>query len=517
MKSEYAPGRRRLPCFRIMALLLGVLTTSMGHGGFSSPPEVLAGQERVREAVLAGTWYPSDPIELRQQIEGFLKRVSPQNIPGSLLTLLAPHAGTVFSGQTAAHAYKLLEGRKMETVVVIAPSHHARFSGVSVYDRGGFRTPLGLVPLDEDLVSALKKRDSRIRFVPEAHAKEHAVEIQLPFLQAVMPGFKLVPLVMGDQDLSAAQWLAEAVAACIGGKSVLVVASSDLSHFHSDAEARKLDHVIVDKVNGFDPEGLSLSLREGKCEACGGGPLVATMMIARRLGATSSRVLSYATSGDVTGDRGRVVGYLAAAQWAGPPLQKPEKDAAVPAAPQKAGVDLGLSTADKALLHRLVKETIQARFKGAKALLPEASSAVLREHRGAFVTLHKHGELRGCIGMIVAEKPLIQVVSEMASAAAFQDPRFPPVTQDELKDLDYEISVLTPLRRIQDVTEIQVGVHGILLKNGARSGVLLPQVATEQRWDRGTFLEQTCRKAFLPKDAWKDGATEIYIFSADVF
>ncbi len=235
-----------------------------------------------------------------------------------MTALISPHAGYVYSGQVAAHAYKLLEKQKFSTVIVLAPSHQARFTGVSVYDRGGFRTPLGVVPLDQDLISALEKRDKRIRFIPEAHAKEHALEIQLPFLQVVMPGFKLVPLVMGEQDLETCRWLAEAIADCIKDKPVLLVASSDLSHFHSSDEAKRLDQVVLDRVAAFDPEGLLRSLESGKCEACGGGPMVATMLAARRLGATKSRVLNSANSGDVTGDRSRVVGYMAAALWAEP-------------------------------------------------------------------------------------------------------------------------------------------------------------------------------------------------------
>ena len=219
-------------------------------GDVPSPPE------KIREPVLAGTWYPAAADELRQMIEGFLRRVPPTDIPGRLTAIISPHAGYVYSGQVAAHAYKLLEKQQIPTVIVLAPSHHARFTGVSVYDRGGFRTPLGVVPLDQDLIAALEKRDQRIRFLPEAHAKEHAVEIQLPFLQVVMPGFKLVPLVMGEQDLETCRWLAAALADCIKDKPVLLVASSDLSHFHSSDEAKRLDQVVLDRVAAFDPEGL---------------------------------------------------------------------------------------------------------------------------------------------------------------------------------------------------------------------------------------------------------------------
>ena len=495
-----------LPLFAAAVWLWTGVQSSVAAGDSSASAEL------IRESVLAGSWYPASPEELRKTIDGFLSRVPPTDVPGQLSALISPHAGYAYSGQVAAYAYKLLEKQKFASVIVIAPSHHARFSGVSVYDRGGFRTPLGVVPLDQDLITALEKRDKRIRFLPEAHAREHALEIQLPFLQVVMPGFKLVPLVMGEQDLETCQWLAEAIADCIKNRSVLVVASSDLSHFHSYDEAKRLDQVVVDKVAALDPEGLIRSLESGKCEACGGGPMAATMLAAGRLGATRSRVLYSANSGDVTGDRSRVVGYMAAALWA-----EPGKGIDAKSEGPKVGVDLGLSADEKAFLHRIARESIEARLLSKKAPSFDNLPTSLKENRGAFVTLNKHGQLRGCIGRLAADRPLGEVVGEMAQAAAFQDPRFRPLTADELKDLEIEISVLTPFKRIASTDEIQVGKHGILMRNGGSSGLLLPQVATDYGWDRATFLEHTCQKAGLPRDAWKDKNTEIYIFSADVF
>lgn len=495
-----------LPLFGCLVGLVGsawpVLT-----GALPAPPE------KVREPILAGTWYPAAPEALRQMIEGFLRRVPPSAPPGQLVAIIAPHAGYEYSGQVAAHAYKLLEQERIPTVIVIAPSHQARFAGVSVYDRGGFRTPLGVMPLDQDLIAALGKRDPRLRFIPEAHAKEHALEIQVPFLQTVLPDARLVPLVMGDQELTTCQWLGEALTDCIGDKPVLLVASSDLSHFHPSEQARQLDQVVLDRVTAFDPEGLLQNLESRRCEACGGGPMATVMMAARRLGAARSKVLVAANSGDVTGDRSRVVGYMAAAFW----RDAGSSERSSPTGPPKVGVDLGLNTEEKALLHKIARDRIEAKLLGTPSPAPDKLPAGLKQMRGAFVTLKKHGELRGCIGHLAADRPLAEVVAEMALAAAFRDPRFSPVTANERKDLEIEISVLTPFRKITDVEEIQVGKHGLLIKRGAASGLLLPQVATDYGWDRTTFLEHTCHKAGLPKRAWKDKDTEIYTFSADVF
>ena len=469
--------------------------------------------EQMRESVIAGSWYPGNASRLQQEVQAYLSQASVPDLKGQVIALISPHAGYRYSGQVAAYAYKILEKQKFATVVVIAPSHRAYFRGVSVYDRGGYRTPLGVVPLDRELISALKEREGRIQYVPEAHTQEHSLEIQLPFLQVLLADFKLVPLVMGNQDFVTCQWLAEAVGDCLEkNSSTLIVASSDLSHFHSYQQAKKLDQVVLDEVGEFDPRGLSNSLAEGKCEACGGGPMVTAMLIARRLGANNSQVLYYANSGDVTGDHSGVVGYMAAALWDDLKATKGKNPQG-----QRVGVDLGLTPDEKAELLKIARDVVECYCRGEKLPKPVVESSTLNEPRGAFVTLHKDGKLRGCIGHIRAQKPLIETIVEMAEAAAFQDPRFPPVTSEELGQLEYEISVLTPLRRIKNVEEIQVGIHGIYMKRGVSSGLLLPQVATEWGWDRSTFLEHTCTKAGLPENAWKDKKTEIYIFSADVF
>lgn len=493
----------------LLAAMVGFLNTAPAARADKSTDEA---PQQIRESVIAGSWYPASAPELRQTIQQYLQNVPPASRPGRLIALISPHAGYVYSGQIAAHAYKLLEDQKFASVVVIAPSHRANFDGVSIYDRGPYLTPLGLVALDRDLIAALKQRENRIRYVPEAHSQEHSLEIQLPFLQTLNPDMKLVPLVMGDQGLATCQWLAEALADIIGDKSVLIVASSDLSHYHPYDQARRLDQVVVDHVRHFDPQSLHGALVRGDCEACGGGPMTVAMLTAQRLGANHAEVLHYANSGDVTGERGKVVGYLAAAFWADAP-QPAKQQAAV----RQGGLDLGLNSSEKRLLHEIAKETIEAQCNGKKPSEFEVTSTLLKEPRGCFVTLKKHGRLRGCIGQIVAVQPLYQSVAAMAAAAAFEDPRFAPVSSDELGDLDIEISVLSPLKQITKPEQIQVGVHGLIVRQNGRSGLLLPQVATEYGWNRTEFLKNTCLKAGLPVDSWSKPGTELYVFSADVF
>jgi len=307
------------------------------------------------------------------------------------------------------------------------------------------------------------------------------------------------------------QYLSSAIAEAVRGKRVLLVASSDLSHFHSYEKAVEMDKIVLAHVERFDPGGLYEDLRRGRCEACGGGPLITVMLAVKALGANKGKALKYLNSGDVAGDRSRVVGYGAGVFYrtvGGKEKMKEEK---------KVGVDLGLSDQDKRTLHQIAKAVIENKARGKAVPDFKIDSPVLKENRGAFVTLNKKGQLRGCIGYLEGRGPLHKTVEEMAEAAAFRDPRFPSVKEKEIPDLEIEISVLTPLKRITDVLEIEVGKHGIYIKKGWSSGLLLPQVATEYGWDRQSFLEHTCNKAGLPSSAWKEKDTEIYIFSADIF
>lgn len=495
----------------VLSLITCVTIGEVGVGRWIAERGTAMSKQNIRESVIAGSWYPGDPAQLTKDIKGYLALVPEHKVDGELVALIAPHAGYMYSGQVAAYSYKLLEGRHYDIVVIVAPSHHARFHGASIYPRGGFRTPLGIVPVAEAIADELLDKSPITNSLPEAHAQEHSLEIQLPFLQVVLKDFKLVPIVMGEQDLETCEELARVIAAVIKGKNTLVIASTDLSHFHPYNQAKALDQVVLDRVTAFDAQGLSRDLGQGRCEACGGGPVVAVMLAAQALGADKGEVLHYANSGDVTGDRSSVVGYMAAALYKSPKAQKqqPKKE--------KVGVDLGLNDAEKKTLHDIAHTVIWNKVAGKPVPEFHVKSGRLTELRGAFVTITKKGMLRGCIGHIRGLMPLYKTIEEMAAAAALDDPRFPPITKNELKDLEIEISVLTPFKQITDVKEIEVGKHGIYIEKGYSSGLLLPQVATEYRWDRDTFLEHTCRKAGLPPDAWKEKDTRIYIFSADIF
>ncbi len=474
----------------------------------------------VRKPAMAGSWYPGTAQALSAEIDKHLDAAAKASQTGRLVALVSPHAGYMYSGPTAAYSYKNIVDEAVGTVILVGPSHRAYFSGVAAYASGAWETPLGETPVDEDLARALIGSDpDNIKAQPSAHAQEHSLEIQLPFLQrALKPGFKIVPLMMFDHSLPACRRLAASLVKAVGKRGdVLLVASTDLSHFHSDAQARKLDKVVEQSVAKFDPEGLAAALESGKCEACGGGPLVAVMLAARELGADTAVVYRYQTSGDVSGDRSQVVGYLAAGIYV-TKIQNPRSESQkTEERGQEDQVQGKLTAEEKRELFRIARAAVEAAVHRKPAPGTEPLTPALREKRGVFVTLKIQGQLRGCIGYIEAVKPLHQAAAEMAREAAVGDPRFPPVSEKELPLLEYEISVLTPRRQISDPSEFVTGRHGIIVERDGRSGVFLPQVAPEQGWDRETTLSYLCaHKAGLPADAWRDKRTKLFVFEAEV-
>lgn len=479
---------------------------------FSGSVQALAAP---RQPILAGSWYPADAEELQASVARYIAAADTAELPGRLLGLVAPHAGHVYSGAIAGQAYALLQQAAADTVVVVAPSHHHAFQGVSVYDAGGYATPLGVMRLDEDFIALLREQMPSLKHVPEAHSEEHSLEIQVPFLQVAAPQARLVPLVVGQQGMAVSRELAQALAGAVqasSNKRVVLLASSDLSHFHDKETCAQLDRRIHEAVQHLDAWAIAECMADRSCEACGAGPMISVLLASQELGANDSRVLAVGDSSDVSNDTDRVVGYMAAAFFENPEGQAGEQQQA-PQAIQEAEY----SKKERELLHQVAREAIAASFADKDYAPLENASEHLRVERGAFVTLKRQGRLRGCIGHVVGDGPLIETVADMARAAAFDDPRFKPLQQEELADLEYEISVLTPPKRIKDVSEVTVGRHGLIMKSWLRQGLLLPQVATEYGWNREQFLTQTCRKAGMAPDCWQDPDTEIYVFSAEVF
>jgi hypothetical protein len=264
-----------------------------------------------RPPAVAGTWYPGQPDELSRAVDGYFSRVRVL-VEGEMIGVIAPHAGLVYSGPVAAHAYRQLAGRTYDVVVLVGPSHYVAFDGVAVYARGAFATPLGTLPVAADVAAALVSRVAVARDLAAPHGREHSLEMQLPFLQAMLPGTPIVPVLMGHQTPATMTALADGLSSVLKNRRALMVASSDLSHYRDARTASRLDGVIVDAINRFDPDEVERALAHFPEHACGGGPMVAVMRAARALGARDARVLCYADSGDVSGDKDAVVGYAAA-------------------------------------------------------------------------------------------------------------------------------------------------------------------------------------------------------------
>jgi AmmeMemoRadiSam system protein B len=271
----------------------------------------------VRKAAVAGSWYPGSAASLASAVDGYIARADSAAggtvIGGNLTALIAPHAGLMYSGQVAAHAYRLLRDRTFDVAVLVGPSHFVGFDGVALYSSGGFDTPFGVAPIDTECGLAIAAATPVVQDDPVAHSREHSLEMQLPFLARLAPSLPIVPLLMGYQTRDTATTLGEALAVALRGRKALLIASSDLSHYHDAPTAFALDRVVIDCVSRFAPDDLQAALDVKPEHACGGGPVVAVMRAAQAAGANDAVILNYGDSGDVSGDKSAVVGYLAAA------------------------------------------------------------------------------------------------------------------------------------------------------------------------------------------------------------
>lgn len=475
--------------------------------------------EKIREPAVAGTFYPSSESELNSMIEDFFAKVELPELDKYIRALIVPHAGYVYSGQVAAYGYKTLEGKDpsadeagINRVILIGNSHQALFDGISVYEKGYYKTPLGKVEIDEDLTKKIINSNEKISFREEVHQNEHSLEVQLPFLQKVLgKGWKIVPIIMGSDKPETVNILINVLKNLIDDNTLLI-ASSDLSHYPEYEDAQYSDNKVIEAILTGKIENLRNTISQLEQEnisnlqtcACGQGSIEVVMGLMKN---KNIKLLKYANSGDVaigdppTGEAGKsqVVGYGAIVFMTGQSESK-------------------LGQKEQKRLLEIARQSVETYIKESRTIKFEESSSALNKSLGAFVTLKKYGQLRGCIGIFEPNIPLYQVVAETAISSAVNDARFTPVTKDELDELEYEISVLSPLKKVDSWKDIEIGKHGVQIKKGLRSGVFLPQVATENNWDLDTFMSVLCtQKAGLSADCWKDDETEIYVFTAQVF
>jgi AmmeMemoRadiSam system protein B/AmmeMemoRadiSam system protein A len=490
----------------------------------------------VHQAEGASRWYPGDPERLRSAVEAYMAQAEVEAVPGRPLAVIVPHAGYVYSGSVAGHAFRALQdaGCVDHTVAVIGDTHAGMGrADVAVWAAGAFETPLGLIHVDEAMAQALVDADSRIEHEKRAFQSEHPVENQLPFIQVACPGAQIVPVVIRYPSLDNAQMLAEALLSALSHteRPVLIVASTDLSHYYPYQQARQIDEVTLQAIASLEPEAVlnspqrcdELGVVDEPLTMCSMGSVMTALIAARQMGASQATVLHYANSGDVPfGGRDQVVGYGAVVLWE--PREGSGGSAyedvvfALPSLPEKPGEPIVLSPYVQDELLVLARRTIE-QFLASEAVPPfRASDPAFQQPLGAYVTYEKDGALRGCLGRLDGDWPVYLNVQYAAIASALNDPRFEPITLEELKDLDIEITVLHPMREISDPKEIWIGRDGVLMRVGDEAGALfLPQVPVDQGWDVEDTLLNLCHKAGLPDDAWKRDDARFYVFGGQWF
>ena len=530
---------RLLPCYRIPRILGVVALVGALHLLFASPsggkePIMRESTETiVRHAGGAGFWYPGKPEQLAGEVDRYLATATASPAPGRVVALVSPHAGYRFSGAVAGAAYRQVQGMHFDTVVVVGLSHRMPVRMASVFDGDFYETPLGALKVDKEVTRALLAHQDIFEYNVGAHAThkatfesggEHSVENQVPFLQRTIGDFKMVEVFVNAENAGFCHAVGEAIAEALKGQNALLVASTDLTHFPSYEDANRIDRQALDVLDDFDIpaawKGLSKIEQQNidvfnlSCVMCSKAAVLSVFEAAKALGADEAVTLDYRNSGDTAGEKTRVVGYGAMALYdTDSPAQK------VQSAAEQSDARATLTDEQKKALLAIARRTLETVTQGKPVPLVESDDPVMKEKRGCFVTLTRQGQLRGCIGRFDTDDPICQTTALMAESAALKDPRFPPVRPEEVAEIQIEMTVFpeNPRRRIKDVDEIIIGKHGLYIKRGRYAGTLLPQVATDHGWNREEFLEHTCMKAFLPKDAWKDAKTEIYVYPGDIF
>jgi hypothetical protein len=474
-----------------------------------------------REPYAAGRFYPADKETLERDLSILFGTAPKPSEVWKVRAVISPHAGYVFSGKTAASAFSSIPRNAVfKNIFIIGSSHVMAFDGASVYDAGDFITPLGKARVNTEIAKKLKSSSSYFRFPVTSHAHEHSLEVQVPFIQYYFqPTPLIVPVVIGTSNKKTIKGIAEALKPYFNDENLFVI-SSDFSHYPSYKDANEVDRLTADAIVKKDPE-VFLSVLSGNSSGsieglatrmCGWTSGLALLYLSENNPDLEFRKISYCNSGDSNyGNKDEVVGYNAIALIEKrSPAEKSEK-----AKGNQPDVSFTKDEVDR--LFAIARSSISnmLTYKKTTTIDPSSEPQNLNKKMGAFVTLKLNGNLRGCIGRFPAEDPLCVVVNQMAVASAFDDGRFEPLTADEYRKVEIEISVLSPLKKINSISEIVLGKHGIYIKKDFRSGTMLPQVATENKWTLEEFLGYTSRdKAGLGWTGWKDA--DIYIYEAVV-
>ncbi len=463
-----------------------------------------------RKPAVAGQFYPSDPLELKRELEGYFANALPRRC-NNVRAVIAPHAGYLFSGQVAASGFNQIEsGVKYKRVFLIGSSHTTRFEGASLYCEGNFKMPYGSEIVDVDLAKKLINKYPGF-FVRDSqpHISEHSLEVQLPFLHYLLkPGYKIVPVIIGSSDNLVCKTIAGVLKSYLKPDNLFVI-SSDFSHYPSYSHAIDNDKRTMDAIVTNNPNTLINTIEQNRLQnirglytsLCGFSSVLMLMYMTSGDEKFLYKPIHYLNSGDnkYFGEKDRVVGYWAIA------------------VEERSSSQIFLTDSEKETLKRIAKEAIdfEVTKQRGKGVRREEITKGLRIECGVFVTIYRNGRLRGCIGNTWCDKPIYESVARVARLSASSDYRFPPLERSELSDIVVEISLLSEPHKIEDISQIVPGRDGILIKKGTNSGLFLPQVAKERNWNTQEMLGHCSRdKAGIGWDGWRDA--EIFTFTSTV-
>lgn len=470
-----------------------------------------------RHPYSAGRFYPADKEILMKDLFNLFNTCRKSSGNFTVRAIISPHAGYVFSGKTSAAAFSAIPANThFKNIFVIGSSHVMYFDGASVYNCGDYLTPLGRVTVNKDIAAKLIQSSNVFNFPVDAHIKEHSIENQLPFIQYYFKDNPpIVPIIIGTDSPETVKEIAEALRPYFTSENLFVI-SSDFSHYPSYDDAVNTDKITAISIESGNPDTFLRTLRNNAdkkikglvTSMCGWTSGLALLYLAGGEKNLEIKLIDYTNSGDSPeGGKNEVVGYNAIAMG----VKKVTSTSEI-----QEEKDISITDSDKKILFSIVRNTIKSKLFGKKYEGDDFTiSDNLKKPSGAFVTLKIKGLLKGCVGRLITSDPLYKVVGESAISSAFDDPRFSPLTKEEYADTDIEITVLGPLRKINNIDEIVLGKHGIFIKKGNNSGTMLPQVATENKWTVEQFLGYTSKeKAGLGWDGWKDA--EIYIYDGVV-
>lgn len=464
-----------------------------------------------RRPAASGRFYPGSEIALAEKLDALYKKAEPTKYKSPPIAIIAPHAGYPFSGGVAASSFNQIpQNNNYENIFIIGTSHYTTFNGASIYHLGHYITPLGTVKVNIALAKQLLTDNDIFTFNPEAHNKEHSLEVQLPFLQYKFgEQVQIIPIIIGTQKTSAIKKIAEALQPYFNEKNLFVI-STDFSHYPPYEIAKKVDLETAEAIVSNSPkkflESIKNNMDKGLTDLqtciCGWSSVLTLLYLTENNKEISYSLIDYKNSGDneTYGDKSGVVGYYSIRVD-----MNENKD------------NFSLSDEEKVILLKAARKSIESKFYPAvDNKFSDNITENLKVNAGAFVTLRKKDKLRGCIGRFKPDKPLIELVQDVAVSSAFYDTRFNKLEPDELDKIDIEISVLTPLKKIESIDEFELGKHGIYIKKGLYAGTFLPQVAEETGWTKEEFLGYCSKnKAHIGWDGWKDA--ELYTYEAIIF